>query len=95
MIRLVFVLLIIIYQCNGYKLPKYKNVLSSALVSISLLGFNQESIALEKLVNLSNDKIAKIVSDDITQRYYYLMILINHYWILYQLTKTSFDNSRL
>jgi hypothetical protein len=46
-------------------------VLSSALVSISLLGFNQESIALEKLENLSNEAIAKIVGDDITQRYRY------------------------
>jgi len=71
MIRILFVLLIIIYQCNGYKLQRYKNVLSSALVSISLLGFNQESIALEKLENLSNEAIAKIVGDDITQRYCY------------------------
>ena len=71
MIRLVFVLLIIIYQCNGYRLLNYKSVLSSALVSISLLGFNQESIAIEKLQNLSNEKISKIVGDDITQRYCY------------------------
>ena len=71
MISIIFVLLIIIYQCNGYKLLWYKNVLSSALVSISLLGFNQESIALEKLENLSNEAIAKIVGDDITQRYRY------------------------
>jgi hypothetical protein len=48
---------------------KHRNVISSTLLSISLLGINQQAIALDKLENLSNKDISSIVADDISKRY--------------------------
>lgn len=60
-------LLIIYHECYCYKLKYHRNIVTSALVSISLL-INQEVLASDKLENLPNEKIAQIVADDITIR---------------------------
>ena len=68
--RLVLVaILIIIYECYGYNIMKHKNIVSSTLLSISLLGISQQAIAIDKLENLSPEKISAIVAEDISKRY--------------------------
>ena len=65
----VIISILMIYQCYGYNMMKHRNVISSTLLSISLLGINQQAIALDKLENLSNKDISSIVADDISKRY--------------------------
>lgn len=48
---------------------KHKNIVSSTLLSISLLGISQQAIAIDKLENLSPEKISAIVAEDISKRY--------------------------